>query len=458
MPWEDVFASIEPTPLAAGTIGQVHRATLENGEHVIVKVQRPSAREEITRDLGLLELFAEKALERETLRGAVDIPALVQHLSDSLRRELDFTQEAANIGADARACSRRTRGSACRASTATSRRRGCSCSSTSRASAIARSDGQPGAARGGRAAARGLLPADPRGRLLPRRPAPRQPALDRREDLPARPRHGRRARARPARAADPAAARVLAQRPAVPRRDGAAARGRGGPLGPRPREPRARVRRASSSRVPGRVAPGHADRADARRDDPDREPPPRPAAGVARARRQGVRAGAARDRRARSDARPVPRRRHVPRPQRARAAAPAGRPAAALLRGAEAEGAHDAAGRGDRARDGRPAGAEAPGRLHRRRADRERDPRGRGGCCRSRRSRRRASSARATTAASDIASWVPIVFGIVGAVFGGLARRSSSGVSAEASAGGARAGSRPPSSAPRAASARAAPS
>jgi ubiquinone biosynthesis protein len=97
VPWEDVFESIEPTPLAAGTIGQVHRATLENGDHVIVKVQRPNAREEIMRDLGLLELFAEKALERETLRGVVDIPALVTHLSESLRRELDFLQEAANI-------------------------------------------------------------------------------------------------------------------------------------------------------------------------------------------------------------------------------------------------------------------------------------------------------------------------------------------------------------------------
>jgi ubiquinone biosynthesis protein len=97
VPWEDVFVSIEPTPLAAGTIGQVHRATLENGDHVIVKVQRPRAREEITRDLGLLELFAEKALERESLRDAVDIPALVGHLSESLRRELDFMQEAEHI-------------------------------------------------------------------------------------------------------------------------------------------------------------------------------------------------------------------------------------------------------------------------------------------------------------------------------------------------------------------------
>src|SRR5919197_858127 len=62
VPWEDVFASIEPEPLAAGTIGQVHVATLETGERVVVKVQRPRARDEIMRDLALLELFAEKAL------------------------------------------------------------------------------------------------------------------------------------------------------------------------------------------------------------------------------------------------------------------------------------------------------------------------------------------------------------------------------------------------------------
>jgi predicted unusual protein kinase regulating ubiquinone biosynthesis (AarF/ABC1/UbiB family)/nucleotide-binding universal stress UspA family protein len=97
VPWEDVFASIDSEPLAAGTIGQVHRATLDNGAHVVIKVQRPRAEEEILRDLGLFELFAEKALKREQLRAMVDIPALVEHLSDSLRRELDFREEAANL-------------------------------------------------------------------------------------------------------------------------------------------------------------------------------------------------------------------------------------------------------------------------------------------------------------------------------------------------------------------------
>ncbi len=97
VPWEDVFEHIEPEPLAAGTIGQVHRARLEGGHRVVVKVQRPGAAEEIERDLGLFALFAEKAEGREALAGLVDIPAVVEHLSSSLRRELDFREEAANI-------------------------------------------------------------------------------------------------------------------------------------------------------------------------------------------------------------------------------------------------------------------------------------------------------------------------------------------------------------------------
>ena len=183
VPWEDVFESIEPTPLAAGTIGQVHRATLESGEHVVVKVQRPRAREEITRDLGLLELFAEKALERETLRGAVDIPALVQHLSDSLRRELDFTAGGGEHRAHARACSRRT--------TRLGVPRVYRELSTSRLLVLEFVEGvaDPRAPRTARSGARRraqLLEAFYRqilaDGLLPRRPAPRQPALDRRED------------------------------------------------------------------------------------------------------------------------------------------------------------------------------------------------------------------------------------------------------------------------------------
>ena len=97
VPWEDVFESIDPLPMAAGTIAQVHRATLATGERVVAKVQRPSAREDIMQDLGLLEIFAEKTESRPALRQVMDMPAVFEHLSGSLQRELDFRQEARNI-------------------------------------------------------------------------------------------------------------------------------------------------------------------------------------------------------------------------------------------------------------------------------------------------------------------------------------------------------------------------
>lgn len=98
VPWEDVFESIDPKPLAAGTIAQVHRATLENGERVVIKVQRPTARTDIEQDLALLEIFAEKVGQRQALKDVVDMEAVFKHLSASLHRELDFRQEIDNIG------------------------------------------------------------------------------------------------------------------------------------------------------------------------------------------------------------------------------------------------------------------------------------------------------------------------------------------------------------------------
>ena len=83
--------------MAAGTIAEVHRATLADGSRVVVKVQRPNAREEIMQDLGLLEIFAERAGRRPGLKQVVDVKAVFEHLSNSLQRELDFRQELANV-------------------------------------------------------------------------------------------------------------------------------------------------------------------------------------------------------------------------------------------------------------------------------------------------------------------------------------------------------------------------
>jgi predicted unusual protein kinase regulating ubiquinone biosynthesis (AarF/ABC1/UbiB family) len=97
VPLEDVFTSFDPAPLAAGTIAQVHRATLPTGERVVVKVQRPNAGRQIRQDLRLLEMFASKAASRRAFGRVLDLEAVHEHLAESLQRELDFTIEAASI-------------------------------------------------------------------------------------------------------------------------------------------------------------------------------------------------------------------------------------------------------------------------------------------------------------------------------------------------------------------------
>src|ERR687898_738997 len=72
-------------------------ATLADGSRVVVKVQRPTAHEDIMQDLALLQLFAEKTESRPAFRQVIDMPAVFEHLSGSLQRELDFRQEAGNI-------------------------------------------------------------------------------------------------------------------------------------------------------------------------------------------------------------------------------------------------------------------------------------------------------------------------------------------------------------------------
>jgi len=97
VPWEDVFSSIEPEPLAAGTIGQVHRAKMVDGHPVVVKVQRPTAAALVDQDLRLLQMALRPAARSRRVRRVIDLPSLVEQLSTSLRAELDFGEEAANL-------------------------------------------------------------------------------------------------------------------------------------------------------------------------------------------------------------------------------------------------------------------------------------------------------------------------------------------------------------------------
>jgi predicted unusual protein kinase regulating ubiquinone biosynthesis (AarF/ABC1/UbiB family) len=91
---EKVFLDWNPAPVAAASVGQVHRAVTHDGRRVAVKVQYPGVGEAIEGDLdnaeGLYRLVGAFALK------GLDAAALVDELRARMREELDYTIEAAN--------------------------------------------------------------------------------------------------------------------------------------------------------------------------------------------------------------------------------------------------------------------------------------------------------------------------------------------------------------------------
>ena len=93
---EEVFAELDPEPLAAASIAQVHRARLEDGTEVILKVRRPGIRPIVEADLRLLARLAELIeTEVEDLR-RFKPSEVVRQFTLSLRRELDLAAESRN--------------------------------------------------------------------------------------------------------------------------------------------------------------------------------------------------------------------------------------------------------------------------------------------------------------------------------------------------------------------------
>jgi ubiquinone biosynthesis protein len=96
LPIEKLFTAFEETPMAAASIGQVHRAVLPNGKRVAVKVQRPDAPRQIEADLQLLYQAARIAKERVRALDFIDARELVDEFARSIRHELDYRLEARN--------------------------------------------------------------------------------------------------------------------------------------------------------------------------------------------------------------------------------------------------------------------------------------------------------------------------------------------------------------------------
>ncbi|MBN1584387.1 MAG: AarF/ABC1/UbiB kinase family protein [Anaerolineae bacterium] len=94
---EAIFASFERTPIAAASIGQVHRAVLPSGDRVVVKVQRPRIKQMVKSDLDLLMRQAHFWAKRSEVARNYNPVEVVEELGYSLMNELDYTFEAQNI-------------------------------------------------------------------------------------------------------------------------------------------------------------------------------------------------------------------------------------------------------------------------------------------------------------------------------------------------------------------------
>lgn len=96
-PITGLFAEFEDEPMAAASIGQVHRARLNDGRAVIVKVRRPGIRQQIDSDMRTLTAVVRVALILVPGLKRFQPVRLVQEIWTNLRKEADFRQEARNI-------------------------------------------------------------------------------------------------------------------------------------------------------------------------------------------------------------------------------------------------------------------------------------------------------------------------------------------------------------------------
>jgi predicted unusual protein kinase regulating ubiquinone biosynthesis (AarF/ABC1/UbiB family) len=98
---EEAFAEFSDEPMAAASIGQVHRAAMPDGRRVAVKVQYPGVAEAIRADLANTELLTTVfRFVQSTVAGALpDLRHATQELTERISEELDYRREAANMTA-----------------------------------------------------------------------------------------------------------------------------------------------------------------------------------------------------------------------------------------------------------------------------------------------------------------------------------------------------------------------
>jgi ubiquinone biosynthesis protein len=95
-PPEKVYETFDPVPLAAASLGQVHRATLDQGRQVIVKIQRPNVESRVHSDLLILGRVARFAELRSATAQASGVQSVIEEFGSALFLELDYRIEAYN--------------------------------------------------------------------------------------------------------------------------------------------------------------------------------------------------------------------------------------------------------------------------------------------------------------------------------------------------------------------------
>lgn len=95
----DLFESVEQEPLAAASVGQVHRARLHDGRDVVIKVQRRDARAQVTADLDIVTRLAAWLDRTAPWARRLGVRDLAAGFAASLEEELDYRVEAGNVAA-----------------------------------------------------------------------------------------------------------------------------------------------------------------------------------------------------------------------------------------------------------------------------------------------------------------------------------------------------------------------
>lgn len=92
----EIFIDFEDTPIAAASLGQVHRARLRTGQLVAIKIQRPGIHEEIEFDISVLRRIARRLERYPNLVRGVDWQGTLEAFHTTINEEMDYEQEARN--------------------------------------------------------------------------------------------------------------------------------------------------------------------------------------------------------------------------------------------------------------------------------------------------------------------------------------------------------------------------